>query len=100
LTVVLAVAEALLPLADVTPTLFVITVPDAAVTFTMRLALILDPTGCEPSVQVTVPVAPCAGEVQLPGLTVTLWNVVPAGSVSVIATALAASGPVLPLEMV
>jgi hypothetical protein len=100
-TVVTTVADGLLVLfGALTPIVLLIIAPAAAVTFTTMVPLIRAPTGCRPIVHVTVPVAPCAGAVQVPGLMVTLWNVVPVGNASVIATTDASSGPLFPLAIV
>ena len=67
--------------------------PEAAVTLTIRVSVMLAPVSRLGSVQTTTPVPPGAGEVQEPLLTPTLLKVVPTGRKSLIVTLLAVSGP-------
>ena len=71
----------------------VIVLPDAAVTFSTSVMANVLPFAMVATVQVTVPVPPTGGAVQLPPLAVTLANVVPVGVTSVTVTVEAGSGP-------
>lgn len=77
-----------------TEALLVIVEPDTALTFTTRVIAADPPGGSPPSEQVTVPVAPTGGVLQLPGL-VSDTNVVPTGIMSVKVAPRSASGPLL-----
>lgn len=74
----------------------VIVLPDGAVTFTVSVIVIRWPllSGVT-SIQVTTPVLPGLGAVQVPAVVDTLLNVVPAGTVSVMMVSGSTSGPLL-----
>ena len=78
---------------EVTVAVSVIVLPDDALTLTTRVILKVTPLAMVPTVQVTVPVPPTGGAVQLPVFGVTLTKVVPVGVTSVTETACAVSGP-------
>jgi hypothetical protein len=78
---------------EVTVAVSVIVLPEEALTLTTRVILKVVPLAMVPTVQVTVPVPPTGGAVQLPVLGVTLTKVVPVGVASVTLTACAVSGP-------
>ena len=103
MTAVFAAAE-LLPKfisADIPLTIavLVIVAPGAALTFTTRL-IATDPAGAiAPSEQMTAPVPPTGGVLQLPGL-VSDTNVVPAGITSVKVTPASVLGPLFETAIV
>ena len=70
-----------------------ITLPVAAVSFTTNETVAVAAFAIVPNAHDTVPVAPTAGEVQLPTEVVALTNVVFAGTASVKVVALAGLGP-------
>jgi hypothetical protein len=78
---------------ELTLALSVILLPEAALTFTTIVIVILPAFVSELAVQVKVPVPPTGGAVQVPSVVITLTNVVPAGVVSVTEMAWAVSGP-------
>jgi len=78
---------------EVTVALSVIILPDDALTLTTRLIFSEVPLAIVPTVQVTLPVPPTGGAVQLPVFGVTLTKVVPVGVASVTLTPRAVSGP-------
>jgi hypothetical protein len=83
---------------ELTVAVFVIVAASGAagLTCTARMKVAVVPLASEPVVQFTVPVAPTGGIVQAhPVGAVSDWNVVSAGSTSVIATLAAAFGPAL-----
>lgn len=92
-----AVAELLVVLGsevvEVTAAVSVIVLPDAAVTLTTRVILSELAFPMVPTVQVTVPVPPTGGAVQVPVFGLTLTNMVPVGTTSVTLIACAVSGP-------
>jgi hypothetical protein len=106
-TVVLAVAL-LLPVlesavVELTVAVFEIVVPSAVsgLTWTTRMKVAVVPLASEPVVHVTVPVDPTAGVVHVQSVGAAIdWNVVCAGSGSVIVTLAAALGPALLTVMV
>ena len=69
--------------------------PGPAVTLTTRVMLAEPPDAIEPSEQVTIPVPPGGGAVNVPWLGVTDTNVVPAGTMSVTVTPVPRLGPAL-----
>ena len=102
-TAVVAVAELLPRLGSldmpVIEAVLVIVEPGAAVTLTTRV-IVVDPlVRSAPSEQVTVPVPPTGGVLQLPEL-VNETNVVPAGTVSLKLAPISVSGPLLVTEIV
>lgn len=103
MTAVLAVAELLpefgsldMPL---TIAVSVIVEPGAALTLTTRVTTTEPPDASAPSEQLTVPVPPTGGVLQLPGL-VSDTKVVPAGTTSVKVTPASASGPLFETTIV
>jgi hypothetical protein len=82
-----------------TTTVLLIVEPGAALTFTTRVTLADPPRRIVPSEQVTFPVPPSGGAVDVPWLVVTETNVVPAGTVSVTVTPVAELGPALLIVM-
>lgn len=96
MTAVLAVAELLTGFGSLdmplTIAVLVIVAPGAALTFTTRLIATETSDGSAPSEQVTVPVPPGGGVLQLPGL-VSDTKVVPAGTTLVKVAPSSVSGP-------
>lgn len=96
MTAVFAVAELLAGFESLdkplTVAVLVIVAPGAALTFTTRVIATDPPDPSAPSEQVTVPVPPGGGVLQLPGLN-SDTNVVPVGTPSVKVTPASASGP-------
>ena len=86
--------------AEATRAVSVRIVPLAAVTWTVRVSVMLVALAREEAVHVTLPVPPSGGAVQLPTLVVTLTKVVPVGVLSVTETVEAASGPLLVVVIV
>lgn len=82
-----------------TTTVLLIVEPGVALTFTTRVTLAEPPRRIVPSEQVTVPVPPTGGAVDVPWLVVTEMNVVPTGTASVTVTPVAELGPPLLIVM-
>ena len=68
-------------------------VPELAASFTVNIIVTELPFAKLPSAQLTVPVPLIAGCEHVPSVVVTLWYVVPDGTVSVTVVPVAVSGP-------